>query len=149
MAQIQYAVGISEVIGALNKKNKCSDSFVQRRKHFYGPNGDVTWTGRIEAYIIKNPRNFKLKPAHGAELAHQTLFGEVSKEANSLLRAVKNNNATSEQMAQYENFVQRYYAQLKGIPDPFAPKDNKGKGKIYGAFNCFVRTMMYYERLNQ
>ena len=144
MAKIKYSPGIEEVIGSVNKAHK---GIVQRRKHFRGPNGDVTKIGRIEAYILDNPRNFKINPAQGAELEHQTAFGKASKEANSLIQAVKKGTATPEQQTRYDSFVQRYYAQREGIPDPSAPLDEKGKGKIYGSFNCFVRMMIYYESL--
>ena len=143
MAKIKYATGISEVIGALNKS---SEGIVQRRKHFRGPNGDITREGRIEAYVIHNPRDFKTKPAKGAELAHQTSFGAASREANELIRAVKNGNASALQKSKHDQLAARYYAQLKGTPDPAAPLDENGKGQIYGSFNCFVRSMLYYDR---
>ncbi|MBQ3673719.1 MAG: hypothetical protein II928_04530 [Paludibacteraceae bacterium] len=144
MAKIKYSPGIEYVTGAFSKQG-----IVQRQKHFHGPKGEVTKTARVEAYIIQNPRDFKRKPASGAELKHQTAFGEASRQANALLKAAKNGSATPEQMTIYDQMVKRFYAQKEGKPDASIPVDAHGNAKIYGAFNCFVRSVFYYDLLAQ
>ena len=142
MAKIKYTPGIEQVIGAFSK-----EGIVQRQKHLHGPGGEVTKTSRVEAYIVKNPRDYNLKPAHEAELAHQTAFGQASKQATTLLRAIKNASATPEQRALYDTLVERFDKQKNGTPDPSIPLDAYGNGKTYAAFNCFVRSVFYYEIL--
>ena len=144
MAKIKYTPGIEYVIGAFSK-----EGIVQRQKHLHGPNGDVTRTSRVEAYIVRNPRDYKLKPAGKAELAHQTAFGEASRQATALLRAVKSGAATPEQIQLHENLVARFNTQESGTPDPSIPQDAHGNSKIYAAFNCFVRSVFYYDLLAQ
>lgn len=144
MAKIKYTPGIENVIGAFSK-----EGIVQRQKHLHGPQGDVTKTSRVEAYIVRNPRDFQANPASGAELKHQTAFGEASKQANALIKAVKNGSAAPEQQSLYDALVERFYAQKEGTPDASIPVDAHGNAKIYGAFNCFVRAIFYYELLAQ
>ena len=144
MAKIKYTPGIDQVTGAFSR-----NGIVQRQKHFFAPNGDMTRTGRIEAFIVKAPRDFNLKPAKGAELAHQTTFGEASRQANILLKAIKNDTATPEQEALYKEYAERFQQQMDGLPDPMAPKDANGEGKKYAVFNCFVRAIIYNSLLNQ
>lgn len=143
MAKIKYTPGIDSITGAFSK-----DGIVQRQKHIRGPKGDVTKTCRLEAYIVRKPRNWDNIPARPAEHAHQMAFGDASKQANALIRAIKTQTATPEQKAQYDELVTRFYRQLNGTPDPNAPRDTKGIAKIYGAFNCFVRSIIYYDALN-
>ena len=81
------------------------------------------------------------------ELAHQMAFGQASRQATALIRAVKDGSATPEQHALYDNLVERFNKQKNGTPDPSIPLDAHGNGKTYAAFNCFVRSVFYYEIL--
>jgi hypothetical protein len=144
MAKIKYTPGIEQVTGAFSK-----NGIVQRQKHFFAPNGDMTRVGRVEAYIVRSPRDFNLKPSQGAELAHQTSFGEASRQTTILLRAIKTNTATPEQKALYEDYAERFKQQVNGLPDPMAPTDTNGERKKYAIFNCFVRAIIYNSLLNQ
>lgn len=141
MAKIKYNDGIEQMTGALSKKG-----LVQRQKHLHDYNGNITKTCRVEAYKVEHPRNFKNRPAIGAELAHQTSFGEASKIANELLRAFKRRDTlTPEQLLRFEDFKRRFDAQLKGKPDRLAPRDAHGVQKIYYGFDHFVRAIIYHE----
>ena len=142
MARIKYTPGIDKVTGALSK-----EGLVQRQKHLYGPDGKLVRVCNSEVYIVRNPRDFSTNPSSGSELAHQLSFGIASKQANALIKAVKSGMATPEQMAAYESYLDRFNRQLQGTPDPRAPKDAKGHGKLYGSFNCFVRAIIYYDLL--
>lgn len=141
MAKIRHDSSVNEIIGSLNTKN----GLTIRKKHFHDFDGNVTKEGRLEVYK-PNPRNFVAHPAIGKELANQKAFGNVSHLAQEFIDALKNHTALPEpKQAFLDSLKTRFYAQLKGKPDPIAPKDRDGNFVIYGRIDNFIRAVLRKE----
>lgn len=141
MAKIHHDSSVNEIIGSLNTKN----GLTIRKKHFYDYAGNVTRTGRLEAYK-PNPRNYKAHPSMGKELANQKAFGNASHLAQVFIDALKNHTALPEpKQAFLDSLKTRFYAQLKGKPDPIAPKDKDGNYTIYARIDNFIRAVLRKE----
>lgn len=126
MAYVEFSHPIDSVRGKLNKK----EQVIYRQKGTYSPDGVQTGTCAAEVYVISNPRDWKKKPATGAELAKLRRFKEACR-------------LTKEQLADHNparpKWVSRWEAQLKH-PEADSPMDPRtGKRKIYGRLDNFVR----------
>lgn len=142
MAKIQFNVPVENMTGALDSKHK----FVQRQKHLRDTNGIVIYSCDTEGYMVTNPRNYKLNPPQGGELAHLQHFGQAARETTALLSALKPDaQPTDEQLTQIEAYRKRFQAQLRKKPDPMAPLGTDGKPKRYHRFDNFIRAMKYQE----
>ncbi len=138
MAKIKHASDIEEIIGNRG-------GLVERRKHFHDYNGNVTKVGRLEAYT-PNPRNYKASPILIRERANMTAFGNASRLAQEFIDALKNKTPLSpEKQALLDSYKDRFYAQLKGTPDPIAPKDKDGNYTIYARIDNFIRAILRKE----
>ena len=138
MAKIKHASDIEEIIGNRG-------GLVERRKHFHDYNGNVTKVGRLEAYT-PSPRNFKAHPALARERANQTAFGHASHSAQEFIDALKNKTPLPpEKQALLDSYKARFYAQLKGTPDPIAKKDKDGNYTIYARMDNFIRAILRNE----
>jgi hypothetical protein len=86
-----------------------------------------------EAYAMQHPRDWKKKPAKGAEKERQDSWAETCARTKAVL-----DDPT--QRAQWE---ERWKAQLKkGEKDaPIDPRTNKRK--IYIKFDCYVRSKVW------
>lgn len=141
MARIKHSAGIEEMPGAHSK-----DGIVERRKIFRDYDGNVTKVGRLEAYVPK-PRNFKTSPALIRERANMSQFGAASQFAKEFIDALKfKTPLPPEKQAMLDNYKARFYAQLKGTPDPIAPKDKDGNSLIYARLDNFIRAVLRKER---
>ena len=65
MATPTYIAPIKGFTGKLNKKDK----IVFRQKHTRDANGAIIAEMKPEAYVVQHPRDWKKKPAQGAEKA--------------------------------------------------------------------------------
>lgn len=132
MATPTYIALIDGLTGKLNKKDKT----VFRQKHTRDANGAIIASMKPEAYAVQNPRDWKKKPAKGAEKARQERWAEVCARTKTILD-------DPQQRAQWE---ERWRAQLKkGEQDaPIDPRTNKPK--IYIKFDCYVRAKMWAGR---
>jgi hypothetical protein len=140
MAKIKHNPHIDEMIGAHSKNGT-----VERRKVFRDYDGNVTKIGRLEAYI-PNPRNYKANPIIGGELLNQKSFGNASHLAQEFIDALKNKTPLSpEKQALLNSYKDRFYKQLKGKPDPIAPKDKNGNYTIYARIDNFIRAILRKE----
>ena len=142
MAKVFYSPGIELVLGALDTEHK----LINRQKHLHDNVGALTKTCKPEIFLKRKMRDYKHKPARGAELAHLQHFGEAAKQTTLLMYAYKfPDTASDEQRTQLDQFRQRFEAQLKGPADPQAPLDKEGKQKHYYRFDNFVRAMIYQD----
>lgn len=141
MAKIRHDSSVNEIIGSLNTKN----GLTIRKKTFHDFDGNVTKIGRLEVYK-PNPRNFVANPSIGRERANQQAFGNVSHAAQEYINALKNHTSLPEpQQAFLDSMKTRFYAQLKGKPDPIAPKDKDGNYVIYARIDNFIRAVLRKE----
>ena len=141
MAKIKHKSDIEEIIGAREK-----NGIVERRKVFRDYDGNVTKIGRLEAYVPK-PRNFKTSPALIKERANMLQFGEASHCAKELIDALKfKTPLPADKQALLDSYKARFYAQLKGTPDPIASKDKDGNYLIYARIDNFIRAILRVER---
>ena len=141
MAKIHHDSSVNEIIGSLNTKN----GLTIRKKHFHDYDGNITKIGRLEVFK-PNPRNFKAHPAIGKELANQNAFGGASHLAKEFTDALKNHTTLPEpKQAFLDSLKARFYAQLKGKPDPVASKDSDGNFVIYGRIDNFIRAVLRKE----
>lgn len=115
-----------------------------RQKVYRDANGKIVAEAKPEAYAVKNPRDYKKKPAKGAELQNINFFREASLYATDVISAANpNNHPTQEQLDRYNDFSTRFQAQLTGPADHEAPVDPKTKShkhyKILYNFICALR----------
>ena len=116
------------------------DGIVNRQKKYRDAKGRVFAVGVQEEYRIMNPRNFKKKPAKGAELAHQNLWKETCNRAKPIIQHPESELC--------QTYLRRFEAQLPGLrgkhADPQAPIDPATNlPKRYVQFASFVRAMIY------
>ena len=129
------------MIGARSK-----NGIVERRKVFRDYDGNITKVGRLEAYVPQ-PRNFKTSPALIRERANMSQFGAASHFAKELIDSLKFKTPLSpDKQALLDSYKARFYAQLKGTPDPIAPKDKDGNYLIYARIDNFIRAVLRVER---
>ena len=129
MAQSNLIYPLESLHGKISKKSKT----VFRRKAVYDENGNIIAQYAQESYVIEHPRDWKKKPAKGAEKARQERWAEACARTKAILD-------DPQQRAQWE---ERWRAQLKkGEQDaPIDPRTNKPK--IYIKFDCYVRAKMW------
>ncbi len=129
MATPTYIAPIDGLRGKLNKKDKT----VFRQKHTRNADGTIIAQMKPEAYVVQHPRNWKKKPAKGAEKAKQERWAEACARTKAILD-------DPQQRTQWE---ERWKAQLqKGEEDaPIDPRTNKPK--IYIKFDCYVRSKVH------
>ena len=116
-----------------------SPGHIHRIKRFRDARGRIIGTGVQETYDVIHPRDYKRKPARGAEKENQDFFKRASQIMEKALGEPK----------LYDYWQQRFEAQLpttKGSkPDPFAITLPNGTKKRYKRFDAFVRTMIMQE----
>ncbi|MBO5817116.1 MAG: hypothetical protein J6R26_04120 [Paludibacteraceae bacterium] len=129
MATPTYIAPIDGMRGKLNKKDKT----VFRQKHARDANGAIIADMKPEAYVVQHPRDWKKKPAKGAEKAKQDRWAEACARTKAILD-------DPQQRTQWE---ERWKAQLKkGEEDaPIDPRTKKRK--IYIKFDCYVRSKVW------
>ena len=144
MAKIKHTPGIESMIGSRGKKHP----IVERQKTFRDYDGNVTRVGRLEAYE-PSPRNYAANPVYFRERANMTAFGNASHLAQEFINALKNKTPLPpEKQAFLDGIMARFYAQLKGNPDPIAPKDKDGNYTIYARPDNFIRAVLRKEQPN-
>ena len=142
MARIHHDSSVNEIIGSLNSKN----GLTIRKKHFHDYNGNITREGRLEVFK-PNPRDYKTHPATRKEAANQHSFGSASHLAQEFIDALKYKTPLSPQKQAFlDSCTARFYAQLKGAPDPVAPKDRDGNYVIYARIDNFIRAVLRKEK---
>lgn len=117
-----------------------SPGHIHRVKRFRDARGRIIGIGVQETYEIQHPRDYKRKPAKGAEKANQDLFKKASAIMEKALSDPK----------LYEYWQKRFEAQLYATrgskPDPFATYDpRRGTKRRYMRFDAFVRSMIMQE----
>ena len=140
MAKIKHNNDVEEVIGAHAK-----GGMVERRKHFYDYDGNITQVGRLEVYKPR-PRNYKANPIFLRERANMTAFGNASHLAQEFINALKTKTPLEpEKQAFLDSIMARFYKQLKGTPDPIAPRAKDGTFTIYARPDNFIRAVLRKE----
>ncbi len=163
MAKVTLTDVVKEITGKYS-----SDGTIFRVKKFRASNGAVVATGTQEAYRVMNPRNFKRKPAKGAELANMKRFGEAHRRSLELLKAGKYTTAELSAMpatererveqlrVQLADYQARFDRQLTGNPDPQSPllsptsplynhASSTPQRRRYVSFPSFLRVILSQE----
>ena len=145
MAQIDFSAGIDLITGAMDSNHE----LISRQKHLHAPDGSITKECKPEAYYQRNKRDYKNNPPKGAELAHLQHFGNAARNTTALMQAFKNpEQASKEEQALVQQYLSRFYNQLKGPADPQAPIDKSGNQRHYYRFDNFIRAMIFQELKN-
>ena len=131
MANYKTIAPLEGITGKLNKKDKT----VFRQKVARDDQGRVIAEMKQEVYVVQHPRDWKKKPAKGAEKLKLDRWKEACAKTKQILDA-------PEQRALWQ---ERWQAQLKKA-EPDAPIDRRtGKRKIYIKFDCYVRAKVWRE----
>ncbi len=131
MAEVTFIAPVAKIKGKLNQKDKT----VFRKKVARDDRGRVIAEMKQEVYVVQHPRDWKKKPAKGAEKLKQDRWAEVCAKTKAILH-------DPEQRSLWQ---QRWQAQLKKA-EPDAPIDSHtDKRKIYAKFDCYVRAKIWYE----
>ncbi|MBQ4393917.1 MAG: hypothetical protein II825_01270 [Paludibacteraceae bacterium] len=134
MARERLASAVNELHGAT------SPGHIHRVKRFRDAKGRIIGIGVQETYDVQHPRDYKRKPAKGAEKANQNIFKKASLIMEKALNDPKQNEYWQ------RRFEAQLYATRGSKPDPYATYDPKrGTKKRYVRFDAFVRTMIMQE----
>ena len=129
MANYKTIAPVEGIRGKLNKKDKT----VFRQKIARDSDGSVICPMQKEVYVVQHPRDWKKKPAEGAEKLKLDRWKEACAKTKQIL----------DDPEQRTLWQQRWQAQLKKA-EPDAPIDPRtGKRKIYIKFDCYVRSKMW------
>ena len=129
MANYKTIAPVEGITGKLNKKDKT----VFRQKIARDSDGRVICPMQKEVYVVQHPRDWKKKPAEGAEKLKLDRWKEACAKTKQILD-------DPEQRALWQ---ERWQAQLKKA-EPDAPVDRRtGKRKIYIKFDCYIRAKMW------
>lgn len=129
MAEVTFIAPVAKIEGKLNQKDKT----VFRKKVARDDQGRVIAEMKQEVYVVQHPRDWKKKPAKGAEKLKQDRWAEASAKTKQILD-------DPEQRALWQG---RWQAQLKKAESD-APIDSRtNKRKIYIKFDCYVRAKIH------
>ena len=129
MANYKTIAPVEGITGKLNKKDKT----VFRQKIARDSDGSVICPMQKEVYVVQHPRDWKKKPAEGAEKLKLDRWKEACAKTKQIL----------DDPEQRTLWQQRWQAQLKKA-EPDAPVDRRtGKRKIYIKFDCYVRAKVW------
>ena len=129
MAEITFIAPVETIKGKFQNRDKT----IFRRKRIFDANGHVIGQLSQEAYIVKNPRDWKKNPPKGAEKQRIDNWTAACQQ----VQEIKKN---PELLAQWK---QRFEAQLThGEPDaPINPRTHSPK--IYFRLDCFIRAAIF------
>jgi hypothetical protein len=131
MAEITFMAPVETIKGKLHDRDKT----IFRRKRVFDDKGHVIGHLSQEAYIVKNPRNWKKNPPKGAEKQRHDNWAAACQQAANIRK-------DPEQLVLWK---QRWAAQLQ-CPEPDAPIDkNTGRPKIYIRLDGFIRATLFRE----
>ena len=129
MANYKTIAPVEGITGKLNKKDKT----VFRQKIARDSDGRVICPMQKEVYVVQHPRDWKKKPAKGAEKLKQDRWAEASAKTKQIL----------DDPEQRTLWQERWQTQLKKA-EPDAPIDPRtSKRKIYIKFDCYVRAKVW------
>mgnify|MGYP003495924580 FL=1 len=129
MAEVTFIAPVAKIEGKLNQKDKT----VFRKKVARDDQGRVIAEMKQEVYVVQHPRDWKKKPAKGAEKLKQERWAEASAKTKAILD-------NPELRSQWEL---QWQAQLKKA-EADAPIDPRTKRrKIYIKFDCYVRSKVW------
>ena len=138
MAEVFHNPQFDKIIGA-------HSGIVERQKVFRDYEGNITKIGKKEGYT-PHKRNYVAHPVVLGERDNQQAFGKVSHLAQEFIDAWKNNTPLPDSKQAFLDQVKsRFYKQLKGKPDPIAPKDKFGNYTIYARPDNFIRAVLHKE----
>ena len=131
MAEVTFIAPVAKIEGKLNKKNKT----VFRKKVARDDQGRVIAEMKQEVYVVQHPRDWKKKPAEGAEKLKLDRWSEACAKTKQIL----------DDPEQRTLWQERWQAQLKKA-DLYAPIDPRtSKRKNYIKFDCYVRAKVWRE----
>lgn len=135
MAEITFIAPVETIKGKLQNRDKT----IFRRKRIFDATGHVIGQLSQEAYIVKNPRDWKKNPPKGAEKQRIDNWSAACQQAAEIRKNPE----------QLEQWKQRWAAQLQH-PEPNAPLDKKtGKPKSYIRLDGFIRAIIFRELQKQ
>ena len=153
---------VREIHGAIERKG-----IVNRKKKYRADDGRVIHEGVQEAYVLRNPRDYKKHPPKGAEQEHLNRFRQACLMTKQILAAElvpmcrerpedtvsvfpphPNLLTKEEALSLLADYRKRYQAQLPSTrgtrPDPQAPIDKTTRSpKRYSRLDNFIRSMVY------
>ena len=148
---------VREIHGAIERKG-----IVNRKKKYRADDGRVIHEGVQEAYVLRNPRDYKKHPPKGAEQEHLDRFRQACLMTKQILDAERPDDIHSvsvfpphpnlltkeEALSLLADYRKRYQAQLPSTrgtrPDPQAPIDKTTRSpKRYSRLDNFIRSMVY------
>ena len=133
MARERLSAVANEINGAT------SPGHIHRVKRFRDARGKIVGLGVQETFEVMHPRNWKRKPARGAEKANQQLFKQAAALAEKALN-------TEDGLAFWQKRFEAQLPTTRGSrPDPFALLLPDKTKKRYKRFDAFVRTMILQE----
>ena len=129
MAKITFIDPVETIKGKLQNRDKT----IFRRKRVFDANGHVIGQLAQEAYVVKNPRDWKKNPPKGAEKQRIDNWANACKQVQKIKK-------DPELLAQWK---QRFEAQLThGEADaPIDPRTHNPK--IYFRLDCFIRAAIF------
>ena len=131
MALIEYAPLVQEVRGA------SSPGEIHRHKHYRDAKGRIIGAAHPEHYNIKNPRNWKQKPAHADELSNQKSWGKSCYLTEALL------NSDEGYTYLQQRFTNQLYATRGSHADALASVDTATHSrKRYMRFDAYCRAII-------
>ena len=129
MANYKTIAPVEGITAKLNKKDKT----VFRQKIARDSDGRVICPMQKEVYVVQHPRDWKKKPAKGAEKLKLDRWSEACAKTKQIL----------DDPEQRTLWQERWQAQLKKA-DLDAPIDPRtSKRKIYIKFDCYVRAKVW------
>ncbi len=138
MAKVDLIEPVSGIRGSFRK-----GGVVNRRKKYRDSKGRVVNESETEAYVVRNPRDWKKHPAQGRELLSQQRFSEASAQVRQILMAAKPDyTPTQQELNTLRYWQERFEAQLRK-PEAWAPIDTRtGTRKSYCRLDAYIRTCL-------
>ena len=129
MAEITFMAPVETIKGKMQNRDKT----IFRRKRVFDLQGHVIGQLAQEAYVVKNPRDWKKNPPKGAEKQRIDNWTKACQQARDIRK-------DPEQLAVWK---QRWEAQLQH-PEADAPIDKTtGKRKIYIRLDGYIRAAIF------
>ena len=133
MARERLSAVANEINGAT------SPGHIHRVKRFRDARGKIIGLGVQETFEVMHPRDWKRKPAKGAEKENHQLFKKAAAIADKALN-------TEEGLTYWQKRFEAQLPTTRGAkPDPFALLLPNGTKKRYIRFDAFVSTMIMQE----
>ena len=131
MAKVGYSPIITDLRGATSKGK------IHRQKTYRDANGRIIGKAKKEYFEVEHPRNWKRKPAEGAELANQKSWGKAAFLTQALLNTEEGNTYLN------QHFNAQALATRGSHPDKLASVNSRTKSRLrYMRFDAYCRAIL-------